>query len=481
MRKGREAGLGSIIAFVLFVLVAGQASAASWSGRQVGESALFGMSCPTATLCVAAGTGNVIVSSTNPAGGAGSWNLARAGEGAFDPGVYSPARQIRGVDCPSPGLCVAASLEGLIYSSTNPTGGASAWTLHDLNPSGPNTHMYGVSCPTPNFCAVAASKGKILTSTNPVAGPAAWTVTQLPETLELRAISCPTPGLCVAVGLEGQILSSTNPLGGPAAWRQVQLPGAPIDRNLLGVSCPSAGLCVTGNSVNTLFTSTDPTGPAGKWIGAQGGSTVQITALDCPSPSQCIAIDNNADVLTSTDPTGGSASWTFTNLLPFPFPDEDDGVEANGMFGVSCPSASLCAIAGAKGQIFTSSDPFTPPPPTPSKKKHKRKKKRHGPRHPRAFIGAQPPAAIEISGRKAKVRFRFFALNHASVRGFVCTVDQRPMKRCRSPKVYRIGVGIHVFRVRAVSWAGPRGPVAYAQFKVCHPTPRGFCLGAFSH
>lgn len=140
------------------------------------------------------------------------------------------------------------------------------------------------------------------------------------------------------------------------------------------------------------------------------------------------------------------------------------------------------AIAGAKGQIFISSDPFTPPPPEPAKKKRKKRhKKRHGPKHPRVFIGAQPPAATEISGRKAKVRFRFFALNHASVRGFACTVDKRPVKRCRSPKIYRIGVGIHVFRVRAISWSGSRGPVAHAGFKVCHPTRLGFCLGAFSH
>lgn len=45
---------------------------------------------------------------------------------------------------------------------------------------------------------------------------------------------------------------------------------------------------------------------------------------------------------------------------------------------------------------------------------------------------------------------------HAQVRGFLCKIDKRPLRRCRSPKGYRVGVG--------------------NRFKVCHPTPYPDCI-----
>jgi hypothetical protein len=83
---------------------------------------------------------------------------------------------------------------------------------------------------------------------------------------------------------------------------------------------------------------------------------------------------------------------------------------------------------------------------------------------------------VEIARGKAKVRFRFFAARHASVRGFVCKLDQRKFKPCKSPKSYRSGFGKHVFKVRAVGWTGYRGPVAYDLFEVCRPTDGIYCV-----
>jgi hypothetical protein len=406
----------------------------TWTPRQIGDSIMLGISCPSESRCVAVGAGNTVLSSDNPTAGAAGWSLDNIGAGEQGP-YFSPSRQIRAVDCPTVGFCVAVSYEGLIYTSTNPTGGAGAWAVTDLSPEGPNIHMYGVSCPTTS--------------------------------------------LCVAVGDEGVIASSTQPLGGAGAWGEAVLPGADIDRDLLGVSCPTAALCVTGNSVNTLFTSTSPTGPAGAWAPAQGGSTVQITDVACPSPTRCVAIDNNGDVLTSTDPTGGAPAWTFQNITPYPSV-ENESTTPNGMFGVSCPTATFCAIAATRGQIFTSTNPFErPPAPVEAKPKKKKAVRHKGSKRPRAIIAASPPPGVEVARGKAKVRFRFFAAKHASVRGFVCKLDQRAYRPCKSPKAYRVGIGKHLFKVRAVGWTGYRGKVAYDPFKVCRPTEKGFCVGSF--
>src|SRR6476620_3525071 len=80
------------------------ASAISWSGPQlIDHQAPFDIqqeinrvSCPSTSLCVAGdGTAHVLAS-TNPTGGAGAWSVAHL------PGVQS----IWGLSCPSTSLCV---------------------------------------------------------------------------------------------------------------------------------------------------------------------------------------------------------------------------------------------------------------------------------------------------------------------------------------------------------------------------------------
>jgi hypothetical protein len=474
VRKLWRQGIVVLVMAALAASGAAPASGADWTLRTVGDSIMLGISCPTTARCVAVGAGNTVLSSDDPTAGAAGWSLANVGAGEQGP-YFSPSRQIRAVDCPNAGFCVGVSYEGLVYTSTDPTGGADAWSGADLSPEGPNIHMYGVACPTAELCIASATGGKILTSTDPAGGAGAWTVTQLDPSLNLRGISCASAGLCVTVGDEGVILSSTQPLGGPGAWGETQLPGAPVDRFLLGVGCPSADLCVTGNTIGTLLTSTSPTGPAGAWAPTQGGGTVQITDVDCPSVSQCVAIDNNADVLTSTYPTGGAAAWTFQNLIPYQEGPRDT-LNPNGTFGVSCPSTSFCAIAATRGQILTSTNPFDPPPVPKPIKKSKKKRKHKGPKRPRVIIAKGPPPGVEIAKGKAKVRFRFYAAKHASVRGYVCKLDKRHFKPCKSPKTYRVGLGRHLFKVKAVGWTGHRGKAAYKPFKVCRPTNYTNCV-----
>jgi hypothetical protein len=472
-RRLRSPGEIAAIALAFFAILAGPATAATWTDHQlpaVGQSPLFDISCPSTSLCVAVGGGNTLASSTNPTGPASGWSVAY-------PGGEGPPNQsgIKGVSCPSPTFCVAVSFEGVVLTSTDPSGGLGAWSMTDLNPSGPRTHLYGISCPSPTFCAASAGDAKILTSTNPTGGAGAWAVTQLSGPLELRGISCVSPSFCVAVGDDGEnirpgptdqgeILASTNPLGG--AWQQVQVPGSP--GNLYGVSCPSTALCVTGNALGNLFVSTSPTGPAAAWPATPGGGSVQLTAAECPSVTRCIAVDNNADVLTSTNPSGGPAAWTFTNLIPYT--QIVGTMISNAMWGASCPTASFCAISAGDGQVFTSEDPFAISP-TPGKsgaKKHK-KRRRKGPKRPRTTLAQRPFPAIELNGRKLTVRFGFFATKHASVRGFQCKIDKRPQRRCHSPKRYRVGAGRHRFRVRAIGWSGLKGPPEFVSFRVCRP------------
>jgi hypothetical protein len=77
--------------------------------------------------------------------------------------------QTTAFSCPTEGACAAVNNNADIITSTDPTGGAAAWSFTNAIPIGPNG-MFGISCPTTEFCAAAGTGGQILTSTSPFAG-----------------------------------------------------------------------------------------------------------------------------------------------------------------------------------------------------------------------------------------------------------------------------------------------------------------------
>jgi hypothetical protein len=453
----------------------GSAAASNWTLRQLPPRSgdqwgppLSGVSCPTESLCVAVGGLNTLAVSQAPTGGAAKWHVVGppypVGPGKTcvegEPHCPEPGGRLQAVSCASPSLCVAVSYEGFIYASTDPTGGADAWSPTVINEGDGATHLTAVSCPSPSFCAAVSggsnnsNGGKVLTSANPTAGQ--WQVTQLGTPLDLRGVSCGTPSLCVAVAREGRIFVSTNPTGGASAWKEVGTPGGPGD--LEGVACVSTLLCAAGNLTGNVLTSIAPV--AGGWGEANAGGSVQITGISCPTASACVAVDNNADVLTSANPTGGPGSWHFENLVPFRPTENGKELQPprNALFSASCASTSLCALVGIDGRVFTATDPFTAPDPPA----------RHGkaPRRPRTIIVFAEHFWKLTTTRRRHIgaRFRFYSPTKA--RGFECKRDRSPYRPCHSPLRYRVTHGRHTLRVRAIGPTGLRGPAAIKHFRV---------------
>lgn len=445
---------------------------------------LLGISCPSTKMCVAVGELNKVISSTDPTGGPSAWGVARpTGEAATDchehwvPACRDPNdRRIRDVSCPTVSFCVAVTGEGYVYSSTNPTGSAEDWGVADIDGDGRDTHLLGVSCPTVSLCVAVSGErytgGKVLTSTNPSGGAAAWTVTQLDESLDLRGVSCGTPTLCVAVAQQGRLLVSTNPTGGAPAWSELGTPGG--SGNLQAISCAAAVLCVAGNAGGNLLTSTVPTALS-SWKEANGGVSVQMTDVSCLPTRQCVAVDNNGDVLASSDPTQGRGSWSVTRLIPYVQPADEYDLPLNGLFGVSCVSTSFCALVAADGQIFTSTDPFAAPlergKPGGSDAVGKR-----GVKRPRVRIADLiPPSGRALRKHRGRVLVRFFA--NGPVRRFECRVNRRPYRACRSPKRFRIGEkGTYAIRIRAVGTTGLRGPASGKRVRLGERCLQGRCF-----
>lgn len=449
--------LAVAVAAAWCLALAGVALASTWAvtalPHGVVKSELRGITCPSAALCVAVGGNNTVAASANPTGGAEAWSLVHPG-GAWQPPIGSSGevtfggKQIKGVSCPTPTLCVAVSFDGHVLSSSDPTGDVSAWKIVKLGEEGgPNLHMMGISCPTSGLCIAVAYGGKVAYSVNPSGEASAWTIVELAHPFDLRGVSCPSASLCVAVGNEGEILSSTKPTGGPSAWESAGAPAGASSMN--AVSCPSTTFCVTGNGEQIVYSSA-PAAGAGGWRAISAGSGYPIEGISCPSAGACAAIDDNADAIVSTDPTS-PAAWWFKNVLP--------PSSRNGMFALSCPTTSLCVAAGQSDQLLISTDPFAPDAVA----------KRPG--RPTVVITKHPAKRISPHRGGVKVTFRFRAVGSAA--GFRCKLRGHGFRPCRSPAHYKVGAGQYAFKVRAVAPGGALGPAAVFSFRVGRVIQRG--------
>jgi hypothetical protein len=498
-RKRLTAPIVALVASsVALAAVCPPALAAHWSTRELptptpsGESAreyFAAASCPSASVCVAIGNRNLVASSPNPTGDVGAWGIVQPVEdercednrkrcesggeiSGGTPGgppiaLLQPwqSRKVTDVSCPTVDFCAATTHQGFVYTTHNPLGSAGAWKVTDLDGEGPNTHLKSISCTDPSFCvAVSAysnTGGRILSSANPDGGAAAWQEADLSpgeNGLDLRAVSCGTRDYCIAVDHEGQMVRSANPLGPASSWVSLGTPGGPGSLN--SIECVGIALCVAGNASGNLISTGDPADPHPEWHEVSGGGSVPVTDVSCPDAAHCLAVDNNGDTITSTDPTGGPGSWVRENQIPYVERDQYELPTApNAIFGVSCPTTSLCVLGATERRILTSTDPFAAPPSA-----GKRKKRHRPPKRPRTFLAHVDRLHIFTRHHSLRMTFRFFTRTKS--RGFRCRQDGGPWYRCKSPHRFRAAIGHHAFRVRAIGPTGLEGPIAGAHFRV---------------
>src|SRR5580692_5374044 len=157
--SGAAALLCAVLLACLVASPAGAAPPLSWSTAEIDGTALTGVSCASASLCVAVdGSGRALVS-TNPIDSSSStWRTAGTGAGA-----------LTGISCPSSSLCVAVDGEGHAAISTNPVGGGPTWHTAKIS----NAALTGVSCASNSLCVAVDASGNVFVSSNPGEGAGA--------------------------------------------------------------------------------------------------------------------------------------------------------------------------------------------------------------------------------------------------------------------------------------------------------------------
>jgi hypothetical protein len=297
----------------------------------------------------------------------------------------SPDSYLYGMACPSASTCAAAgnyvdragTSQGLLL-----TGHGSSWTATKAplpaaaGASPSDVSLFGVVCPSAVACVAAGSytdsagnpEGLLITGHG-----TSWTAIEAPQPpgaavdpdVSLSAVTCASTYLCVAAG--SYLDSSGNYqglliAGHGTSWTATEAPlpanaGASPIVGLLGVTCASASQCIavgyyTDSKLSyqgllltwhrSSWTATEAPLPAG--AGTNPGAN--LSGIACPSASTCVATGaymNSSSAYQGLLLAGHGSSWTATKA---PLPAGTNADPAASLSGVTCPPASTCTVTG---------------------------------------------------------------------------------------------------------------------------------------
>jgi putative hemolysin len=360
-----------------------------------GGGGMSALACPSTSLCVGVDAGGNVVTSTSPAGG-GPWNLTRISSSA-----------LTGVSCPSTSFC-AATGQQQVFTASDPTGTAAAWTSSPVDSQTDSDQLSGISCASAAACVAIDEGGDVVLPLGAALNAPGWVREEAAGYNAFDSLSCAPTGLCAAGDTIGNEFATRNPALGPASWVPGHLTaGYAFVDTITGMSCTAQNSCIASDSAQT-FVSADPTGGRGAWsssspglappdavcpsssfcIGSEAarldsnqllasdtflishsalgpwtpvrlrGSDGELlgvlnNTLSCPSSSLCVALgvspgSGSTALMTATNPAGGAGGWKLADLPP-----------RLQISALTCPSLSLCVGTNPEGQV-TTIDPTAP-------------------------------------------------------------------------------------------------------------------------
>jgi hypothetical protein len=324
------------------------------------DASVAGISCGSSEGCVAVGdstdsSGSPLVSDETLQ--SGSWT---AGSVPLAPSGTIPNEV--GVSCPSATWCLAS---GDLYDSASPvqveaqTLSGGTWSAVQIPPDG-STDASRPSCPVVGWCAVIVDRALPVAA---ILADGTWTSTALPVPpgasgqVFVSDLSCAAIDACVAVGsfddaTGGHLIAYSLAQG---SWSATTLPSTPDapGATLSAISCPVIGSCLavgkSANDVSAVWSPFIETLANGTWHAdtlalPSGVLNESFSGISCTATMACVAVGirSNADrtpaALTATL-TGGS--WTRYSLA------NATGTVATTLTGVACPVGGACEAVGS--------------------------------------------------------------------------------------------------------------------------------------
>jgi hypothetical protein len=333
---------------------------------------LFGVSCVSPKNCVAVGlAGNAYRGTGGPLAerwNGRTWKITRV---PLPAGATSG--ELFGVSCKSATACVAVGLylngagAGIPLAET---WNGRTWAPRTLpTPAGgTGVILNGVSCASVSRCVAVGeyftggTGAAIAESWNGVRWTAATPPTPAVSVVgDLNAVSCPSVRSCVAVGESATNAGSSVLVDAwnGRSWREMAArpPGGFVHAELSGVWCTSAANCVAvgRGSAGGALTGFTELWNGSTWRSARvawprGAANSGLVGVSCVSAKRCVMVgylgmnpgkDGNTGRAAAV--TWDGRTWTVTRV---PAPARG---KASLFNGVSCLSAGSCVAAGQVG------------------------------------------------------------------------------------------------------------------------------------
>ncbi len=338
------------------------------------QNVLSGVSCATATFCVAVG-GHYFANSAGFADeqtlvemwNGTSWTIAKA------PNPVVGERSLLGVSCPTTTFCVAVGQtvvspdSGELYDQIIETWNGQRWTLLHGDETG-FTDLNAVTCVNTSRCVAVgklvpkdAGLRPLIETWNGTTWTTSASPSENPDDL-LNAVSCRDRALCFAVGKNfsigtshyGEATSIERLIGSSWSVASSLSPSAPGNDILNGVSCQFASSCFavgdfntnafSGSGYRTLIEKWNAT----SWLRSITPSIhepdVQLNGVDCASARLCFAVGFQT---TTTNGYSLIEKWNGSDWAAIKSPRADAlGTGTVQLNGVSCVSASQCIAVG---------------------------------------------------------------------------------------------------------------------------------------
>ncbi len=338
------------------------------------SNALNGISCVSASFCVAVGryyngTANQnLVLTWNGS----SWSLDSATSLSTS---ASQNNLLNAVSCVSASYCVATGeyFTGTAYQNLVLTWNGSSWSLDSAaslsSSSSQDNFLDGISCVSFSFCVAVGNyyngteyQNLVLTwnGSSWSLDSAASLSTSASQHNNLQSVSCPTASFCVADGnyYNGTVYQNQVLTWNGSSWSldsAASLSTLASQTNvLLGVSCFSASSCVgVGYHWNgTVYQNLVLTWNGSSWsLDSAASLSMSLSrnnhlyGVSCASASFCVAVGSysNGTVDQNLVLTWNGSSWSLDSAASLSTSSSQD----NYLDGVSCVSASFCVAAGA--------------------------------------------------------------------------------------------------------------------------------------
>jgi len=333
------------------------------------ESVLSGVSCTSATACVAVGyyrTSSATATLVERWDGA-SWAIQSS------PNVVNNVQSVlAAVSCTSPAACTAVgffylrSHVGTLAESWN----GSSWMIQPTpNPGGGSVaienKLAGVSCTSATACTAVGSSGSTGTFVTLAErwDGTTWTTQTTANPVSagdnlLSGVSCASNVACTAVGHDsrGGVSASLAERWDGANWSVEATPSPPaaLGSTMLTVACPSSTACAaTGSWHNAsgLDVTFEEAWNGSAWAlqatpSPTGTQNSHLLGVSCMSAAACLAVGSftgGSGVSVLLAERWDGTSWTI-QATPLP-----TGAQNSVLTAVSCSSANACTAVGYAG------------------------------------------------------------------------------------------------------------------------------------